>query len=137
MKKSLLHNALTFAKNKFVYHGEFNNFIHFSFIVQSNKIIEIGKNNKKIPKLHFGYHRRLQNDPFFHPKTHSELHVWMKSKGILNKNKSFEMINIRLNKKGFVRLSKPCTCCYNLLKELGCKAVYYSSEIGFLKISLF
>lgn len=130
MKKSLIHASLAIAHSKKESHPEFQHFIHFTFIVQDNKIVEWGRNHKGEPALHHGY----RHGKDFQSKIHSEMDAYKKAKGLLDKTKPFEIINIRLNKKGLLRLSKPCKCCFNLMKEFGCRTFYYSSEIGFLKI---
>jgi len=126
MKKSILHEALAIAQR--TVHTE--NFRHFTFIVQNNKIVEFGKNNKREPERHYGYHSRLL-DCWYSPKTHSEIHAYKKARGILDK-KPFGIINIRLNKRNELRISKPCSCCYQIMKELGCSEFYYSCDFGFL-----
>jgi hypothetical protein len=128
MKKSLLKLALHTANKMLYKHPQFNHYIHFAFLVQNEKIISIGKNHLGIPPKHLGYHKRI-NDV---PKTHAEWDAYKKGKGLLDKSKPFECINIRLNKKGELKLSKPCCCCYDVLKELGCKKFYYSWDNGWL-----
>lgn len=131
MKKSLLDEVLNIARRNIQKHREYGHFLHFSFVIQCNKLVEWGMNNKRVPARHNGYHNRIQ-DLDYHPKTHSEVDAWKKAKGILNKKKSFQMINIRLNKKGELRNSRPCECCFEILQAMGCSKFYYSSQIGFL-----
>lgn len=131
MKKSILVLAKSISLSKMHLHPELENFIHFSFIVQNNKIIEWGMNRRSIPPKHYGYNKRNTSDKNFVPKKHSEIDAYIKARDLLDKRKTFEMINVRLNKKGELRLSKPCFCCYELLKELGCKIFYYSDNSNF------
>lgn len=130
MKKSLIYTALSIAINKMEYHPELDRFIHYTFIVQDNKIIEWGRNNKRSPARHFGYHNRI-SDFNFGPKTHSEIDAYKKAKGLLNKNKKFEIINVRLNKNKELRSSKPCEFCYNIMKKLGCERFVFSCDERF------
>lgn len=132
MKKSILDESLNIAMSKTKTHPEYYCYLHFSFVVQNNKIVEWGRNNKGVPAIHYGYHDRI-NDKNFRPKTHSEIDAYKKAKGLLDGD-GFEMVNIRLTRLKQIRLSKPCNCCYRLLKALGCKVFYYSSEIGFLTV---
>lgn len=125
MKKSLLTDALRIVSAKFKNHTE--KYIHFSFIVQENKIIEYGVNRHTLPAKHWGYDKKC-NDSTFVPKLHSEIDVYQRAKGLLNRNRHFNIINVRVNKEGKLRISKPCICCYNLLKELGCKDFYYTNN---------
>lgn len=133
MRKAILQEALNIAKSKVEKHPEKECYLHFSFVVQENKIIEWGLNNRKIPALHYGYHSRIK-DTRFKPKMHAEVNAYWKAKGLLKRNKAFSMINIRLNRMSECRMSKPCSCCYGLLKALGCDIFYYSSNNGFLTI---
>jgi len=133
MKKSLIHTALSIAIQKLNLHPEIDKFIHYTFVVQDNKIIEWGRNNKGMPAIHYGYHDRIC-DPNYGPKTHSEIDAYKKAKGLLNKSKKFEIINVRLNRNGDLRESKPCQCCYNIMRDLGCNKFYYSCDIGFEKL---
>lgn len=125
MKKSIIHEATAIARKRLQNHPEFKSFIHFSFVIQNNQIVEVGRNNKRAPPLHFGYQRRLINADYG-PKTHSEIDAYRKARGLLRPNKHFEILNIRLNKQSLFRNSKPCWCCYQLLKLLGCKTFYFT-----------
>jgi hypothetical protein len=129
MKKSLFNEVVSIARSKMHLHPEFDHFLHFTFIIQDNKVIEWGMNHAGMPRKHYGYHK---DDITFVPKTHAEVDSYKKARGLLDKSKSFLAINIRLNRFGELRMSKPCKCCYNLLKNLGCKRFYYSSNVGFL-----
>ena len=142
MKKSLLVEAVRVSREKYSSHPQ-EEFIHYSFVVQDNQILGYGVNRSADPPIHWGYqrdrtnelpnHRRCQWENY-RPKIHAEIDAYRKVKGIMNHNRDFEIINIRLNKKGEIRNSKPCSCCFKLLKELGCSKFWYSFEIGFLKI---
>jgi len=131
VKKSIFNEVLSTARRKITKHRDLGHFLHFSFVIQNNKIVEWGMNNKRIPARHNGYHRRVQ-DPGFGPKTHSEADAWKKAKGLLDKKKCFQIVNIRLNKSGELRNSRPCECCFELLRAMGCSKFYYSSSVGFL-----
>lgn len=131
MKKSLLKQAHQIALSKLTLHPEYHNYIHYSFVIQENKIVEWGVNSNKVPPVHYGYQHRIKGDKFG-PKSHSEIEAFRKARGLLDLNKKFEMINIRLNKSKELRISKPCSCCHELLMALGCSKFYYSSDIGFL-----
>ncbi len=129
MRKRILRECLRIARAKCnPNHPQYGCYIHFSFIVQDNKIIEYGVNREGTPLEGFGY-------PEF-GKIHSENDAYRKAKGVLNNQKSFEVVNIRLNKQGETRLSKPCECCYAFLGVVGCRDVYFSTEEGFEKVSL-
>lgn len=132
MKKSLLTLAMGIAQKHNPKHPEIGRFQHFSFVIQDNKILEWATNTKKEPPRHQGYHSRLI-DADYPPKTHAEINAYRKAKGLMDSKKTFEMINIRLNRQGIARISKPCSCCWDMMFALGCSCFYYSSEIGFLR----
>lgn len=133
MKSSLFKEAMKIAVAKIDTHPERKYYMHYSFIVQNNKIIAWATNTKKEPPLHYGYHSRIQYYEKYPPKTHSEIQAYKRARGILGKN-YFEIINIRLNQQAEVKISKPCPCCYEILSELGCRRFYYSSKFEFLMI---
>lgn len=124
MKKSLLNLALKIAKKKLSHHPEKDHFSHYSFVVQEDKILGFGMNHVGLPPVHYGYGR--DEDDAYLPKTHSEISAWKKIRGILDKRKPFTVINIRLNRKGEVRKSKPCRVCLDILNSLGCNKVYFT-----------
>lgn len=130
MKKSLLTEALTIARSKLSIHPEGKRYLHYTFVCQYSKLVEWGFNHRGIPPIHMGYHRRI-SDLKFRPKIHSELSAYKKSRGLLDKRKPFNIINIRLNRDGEFRNSRPCSCCYNLLKSLGCDKFYFTDICGF------
>lgn len=126
MKQTILKECIRISREK--NHQRDSDFRHFSFIIQKNKLVEWGMNVAKVPPMiHFGYSKTSG--------WHSEVNAYRKAKGILEDG-SFEIINIRLNKQGILRLSKPCKCCYNFLQELGCSVVWFSTDVGFAKLRL-
>jgi hypothetical protein len=112
--------------------------MHWTFIVQNNKILGWGTNNNAIPHKGLGF----WNNRFDHredgdqhePKTHSELSAYKKAKGLLDPGKKWEAVNIRLNREGAMKMSKPCRCCYEFLKTLECSSVHFSTDCGWAKI---
>jgi hypothetical protein len=83
------------------------------------------------PPIHMGYVQRINGAE---PKLHSELVAYRRAKGIMTIH-DFHIINLRLNRQGKTRLSKPCVCCYEILKTAGCKSFFYSTEDGFGKVT--
>ncbi len=132
MKKSIIEEAVKIAKKKLKDHPEFLHFPHYSFIIQGNKLVEWATNNRGVPPIHYGYNQKTL-DKTFVPKLHSEVWAYKRARGLLTKA-PFEIINIRLNRYGEIRLSKPCKCCYGLLTALGCKRFYFSSANGFISL---
>lgn len=131
MKQTILRECERLAKEKNTpeLHDQWGNYHHFSFVVQSNKILAWGMNRAGKPPVKGGYNQAFG-------KIHSETDAYRKARGILDHDKPFEVVNIRLNKRNKLRISKPCKCCYNFLQQLNCKAVYFSTEVGFAKVKM-
>ncbi len=135
MKKSLLKMALKIARRTLEGHPQKRHFLHWSFVVQGNQIMEWRTNQASEPPRHYGYHSRLrkgERGPGI-PKTHSEMNAYRKTRGVMSSRGGFEIINVRLSRKGEMRLNKPCPCCVELMWALGCKRFWFSWEGGFLK----
>lgn len=129
MNKALLEQAKQIAYKNLDNHPEYKHYAHFTFVVQNNQIVEWATNNAHTPPKHFGYGARIKGAK---PKTHSEIMAYKRARRIIG-NQSFQIINVRLNRSYEMRLSKPCVCCHNIMKAMGCTKFYYSSEVGFLK----
>jgi tRNA(Arg) A34 adenosine deaminase TadA len=127
VKRTILRDTVRIALEKLPRHSQLLYYPHFTFIVQGNKIIEWGMNSEGVPPIHLGYNERIQ---WGMPKVHSEYNAYRKAKGILQSNKTFEIVNIRLNRSQQMRMSAPCECCYAFLGELGCTRCYFSTDCG-------
>src|SRR4051812_15473268 len=101
MRKSLVKAALRIAIRKLSGHPELANFLHYSFVVRDNQIVEWATNARQEPPRHYGYHRRC--DASFRPKFHSEVRAYRRARGLIGTGADFEMINIRLTRSGLVR----------------------------------
>ena len=126
MKKSILYDCLMQAndyKNRHV-----NQFKHFTFIVQRNKIIGWGKNQATL-------HSRVPGYPEY-SWIHSEAAALKRAHMNTKSQESFSVINIRINRFGELRCSKPCQCCEFYLRLFGCKEVYYTTLSGFERMKL-
>lgn len=134
MKKILLRECHRIALQKMDGHPQHDNYMHYTFIVQENKILEYAMNTPSEPPKHLGYHERIRNGS---PKAHSEFNAFRRAKGLLNQQKSFDCINIRLNKKGDLRMSAPCVCCTNFLSSFGCRDCFFTTEEGWAKVVLY
>jgi hypothetical protein len=131
MRKNILDECLNISRRKIGTHPEYQHYIHYSFIVQGNKIIDWGTNTKGEPKIFYGYHKRMLSGK---PKSHSEINAYKKARGLINKLESFECVNIRLNKRKKLRNSAPCKCCYTILSSLGCSSFWFTTNIGWARI---
>jgi len=105
-----------------------------TFALYKRKIVSIGINSTKthpdIKKLN--YSSEEGEDLRNIARTHSELNCILKVKNKLNyKNlKDITFINVRIDKMGNAKYSKPCNGCSDLLKRIGYKNIYYSGECG-------
>ena len=124
MKRKITDECLRIALkfNTRDLHPQWGNYHHFSFVIQDNKIIDWSTNRDGTPIIAIGYSHWQ--------KIHSEFDAWRKAKGILNKRKPFEVVNIRLTKTNRVAPSYPCNCCYQFLKNVGCKGFMFSTNLG-------
>ncbi|MFW6173078.1 MAG: hypothetical protein ACOC5T_04980 [Elusimicrobiota bacterium] len=96
-------------------------FLHYSFIIKNNTVVAWGWNHHGQAPKGFGYSGET---------IHSEVHAFERARYYLDSDDKFEVLNLRFNKSGVLNMSKPCKCCTNFLKTLGCKSVYFSTGCG-------
>jgi len=104
--------------------------------VLGNKIISSGHNAEKTSPLQMKYAKYYPKDKLrvnkYEPKYHAEvdcLHYIIDHDEIpWNKVKLYIF---RSCKSGVEGLSRPCTCCMRLIKDLGIKHIYYSTNAGY------
>ena len=118
MRRKMIDKCLSIAITNLTKHEE--PYCHYTFVVQGRAIIEWGTNRRGSPLMFLGYQK--------HTKMHSEVDAYFKAKGIMNG--SFEVLNIRLTKSGEIKNSRPCQCCFDFLKGMGCKRITFSTDIG-------
>lgn len=123
MKSKILKNCMDIARkhNNPISHPNWETYKHFSFIIFNNKIIEWGMNRNASPYV---------NGFKSYSKIHSEIDAYFKARGLMAKNDSFEVVNIRLNKSSMIKTSQPCKCCWNFLKRLNCKRIWFTTKMG-------
>ena len=134
IKKRFLNQMLKKSVISLENHPEYSAFPHWTYIIYKNEIVSIGLNRKYEPPITYGYHR--SDDPTFIPKWHSELDA-IKKWNI--RNSGFDIVNIRLNESGDIRLSKPCKTCAKMLYFLNCRNAYFTTnnnEFDCIKINL-
>lgn len=124
MNKRLLVDALKIAYKHLPNHNQFNCYPHYSFVIQDNQLIEWGTNLTGDPPIYFGYNKKSAV-----PKLHSELVAYRKARGLLLSS-PFQLINIRLNKKGEWKTSTPCFICQTWLASVGCTTVWSTLSSG-------
>jgi len=123
MKRSIIKECLrrARAKNSPSTHTQWHSFMHYSFVVQNNKVIEMGVNRQGSVPKHYGYQK--------HKMIHAEVDAYKKARGILSDG-GFEVVNIRLNRRGDLRESCPCPECFHLMREFGCTRFHFSTNPG-------
>ena len=132
MNQKLLRDCLKVSLNRISNHPQRSHYIHFSFAIVDNKIACVGTNKSATPDIHFGYNMRVEE-----PKVHSELDVYRKLRKKVRINRTeWSLINVRLNRSGEMKISKPCSVCHALLTDLGCKEIYYTTNGGWGNVSL-
>jgi hypothetical protein len=109
-------------------HPQYEHYLHYSFLVVNNQIITWGTNLDGSPPIHFGYNKRSAV-----PKLHSEYVVYCRGRKMVNLDK-FELVNIRLNRSGTVKMAAPCEVCQGWLFGVGCSAVYFTTSNRWGKI---
>lgn len=124
MKKSILKDCMRIARSKLDKHPQLENYIHFSFLVKDNRIVDFATNNSHTPDRKFGYQDRNRSTDF-KPKLHSELSLLIHSK---RSARECDVVNIRVSKKGLSRLSLPCKFCRNILGVVGVNKVWFTTE---------
>lgn len=127
MRNKLLGECISIARSKLPKHP-MDKFRHFTFIIQGNKIIGYGTNRYGSAPSGFGYDENSE--------IHSEPDAFRRCGKLLDKNKPFKVINIRFNRYGEIRMSKPCKCCNGFLKVMGATTVWFSTNAGWAKMDL-
>ena len=133
MKKSLLNQILKECQAGLDTHPERKNYAHFTLLFQDGKLISRGINKAHRPHKGLGYYNRelKKTGGVFHPKTHAEQNAVERARVYLN---GFTAVNVRLGRDKSPRMSLPCPNCFNLLRLLRCRSVYYTTPLGFSKV---
>lgn len=126
--KKILRECIRLAREKTKSHNKKVRHRHFSFVIQGKKILARGVNIPSNPPKELGFSN--------HQGIHSEIDAYRKAKGILDHEKSFTIVNIRINKRGILRNSMPCKQCYDFLKYCGAHVIYFSTNYGFARIKI-
>jgi deoxycytidylate deaminase len=124
MNTTLAHNCVRLAKN--LADDVFGSYAwkHISFACRRTTVHSVGFNKpfKSHPIAYqFGYKFN---------SIHSELDCIIKLDVRPTQLCQYTLVNIRLDKQGRVRLSKPCKVCQRLLAAFRFKEVFYSDNQG-------
>lgn len=103
---------------------------HTTFIVKKNRIQKIGVNASKThpTNLRYKYTGSAGEDIRKMVGIHSELSAVLK----YGKEDCSDcvFVNVRIDRKGRIAMSKPCRGCQDLLNQVGFKKLYYTSSDG-------
>lgn len=103
---------------------------HTTFIIRKSRIQKIGTNAKKTHpiNLQYKYYGNDGTDIRATVGVHSELSAVLKYGKEDCSDCTF--INVRIDKNGKTAISKPCLGCQSLLRQVGFKKVYYSTNLN-------
>ena len=103
---------------------------HTTFIIKKNKIQKIGVNTSKThpTNLRYKYTGSAGEDIRAMVGVHSELSAVLKYGKEDCSDCTF--VNVRIDRKGRVTMSKPCRGCQDMLDQVGFKRLYYSNTDG-------
>ncbi len=101
---------------------------HFSFIVDKNKILAIGKNSLTITHP---LAKRLKYRSEF---IHSEMDCYLSLRWAMTDFSNCFLINTRINNLNEFGMCKPCKYCIGLIRSLNFKRVYFMDSLGEIKI---
>ena len=124
MNTADLYQCLDIANKEFEKH-QADTFRHWSFIFQNGKVLEWAQNRLGNP---VGLHKLGYLDK--RHSIHAEPRAFMKARGILNRRKAWECVNVRLGANREPRMSLPCWRCLNFLKALDCSMIHFTTKEG-------
>lgn len=107
---------------------------HVTFATYRKKTIAIGINSLKThPDIkRLNYYSQDGVDLRHIARTHSELNCILKlqNKFSMEDFDDIIFVNVRLDRMGNLRYSRPCNGCVHLFKQTGYKKIYYSGHCG-------
>lgn len=127
---NLAKNASSFSDYPRVHIG--------AILVYKNKVIANGCNTTKTNPIQYKYnhYREQDNDRGYDvdshlPTIHAEIKCLIDTKDIdIDWSKVFIFVYRQL-RNGQIGLSRPCSACYQALKDRGIKHLYYTTENGY------
>jgi deoxycytidylate deaminase len=97
-------------------------FKHFSFILRKNNIISVGWNKP------FKTHPQANKYGYKFNAIHAELAAILKFDKPVSQLRYHTMVNVRLDKQGKIKLSRPCETCQRVLSSFVVGEVWYSTN---------
>lgn len=98
---------------------------HVSMIFHKKQLISVGTNS-------FKTHPEAKKLGYRYEEMHSELDAYTKISR-LYKGKKLTLVNVRFNKNGELRMSKPCTLCTAWCCEIF-HNIFYTTNDGLIKL---
>ena len=100
---------------------------HLTMATRRNTIICVGANSyRKSHPLSNRFHH-------LNGCKHSETDLIVNFPYLIRDINRFTLFNVRVDKYGNIKLSKPCKDCQKLLYHFNVKRIYYSNEQGFFE----
>ena len=105
---------------------------HFTFVVFKNKILTIGRNQKKSHSIHIKNPRIGRNgNKIIDKSICSEWAALSKLKNTTNiPFNKITLINVRVDKNKNIKNSRPCTSCLSLCKFFDIRKIFYTNNSG-------
>lgn len=100
---------------------------HFAFGFHRNKLLAIGTNSYDETASVTYFNKRFGTDYY---ATHAELDLIRKLWGKIHIDKRLKVVILRVNRRGELRMSKPCKNCSLILSGLGVEKLAYSLSDG-------
>ncbi len=97
---------------------------HVSFIIERTAIIAVGWNQP------FKTHPVANKFGYRYNAIHSELHAILKLEKPVNQLYKYKFVNIRIDKFGKLKQSRPCSKCQDMLRSFGVRQVEFSNAYG-------
>jgi deoxycytidylate deaminase len=120
---SVQTNVVRLAKN-LIEVCEGQNWKHYTFLLRRNAVMSIGWNRP------FKTHPLAARFGYKFNSIHSELNAITKYDGRITDLSRFTLVNVRLDKAGDVRMSRPCETCQLMLAAFGVSEVWYTTNDG-------
>lgn len=97
---------------------------HVSFITERTSIVAMGWNQP------YKTHPLAMKFNYRYNAIHSELHCLLNFEKPIRQLNKYTFVNVRVDDKGFLKMSKPCHICKKLLQSFGVGGVWYSTSQG-------
>lgn len=106
--------------------------------VYKNKVLSVGYNSQKTHPLQEYYNHFRDFYPnvggkFINHSLHGEIHALLQIKDMDIDFSKVELFIYRICKNRKFAMVRPCAGCMRMIKDLGIKVIYFTSDDGFCK----